>query len=146
MPGTVGVKNSLTYLCKRMFSLGRLLGQTMVLPRKTTTRSSEWTCHFCQHIRPSQRFSTSARAGQEHYRNKRSFGTRLRTALQKTKVQWKYRIPVGLGIGFLGIAQFYRVQERERKRHQKEQDALESSGDSKSRPRKRKRIRPSGPW
>lgn len=146
MPGTAGVKGSLTYLCRRMCSLGRLLGQRIVLPRKANPRSSEWTCLSCQHIRPSQRFSTSARAGQEHYQNKKSFGSRLRTALRKTKVQWKYRIPVGLGIGFLGVAQFYRVQEREKKRHQKEQDALESSEDSKSRPRRRKRVRPSGPW
>ena len=71
---------------------------------------------------------------------------RLGTALRDTKVQWKYRIPLGLGISFLAAVQFYRVQEREKKRRVEEQDALESTKDSQGRPRKRNRIRPSGPW
>ena len=125
---------------------GKALGQRTVSLHSTSLRSSEWTCLFCQYMRPSQRFSISARARQEQYHNKGPFRTKLRTALRKTKVQWKYRIPFGLGIGFLGVAQFYRVQEREKKRHQEEQDALQSTEDSKRRPKKRERIRPSGPW
>lgn len=59
---------------------------------------------------------------------------------------------MGLGIGFLGAIQFYRVQEREKNRRLKEEYALESEdadeGDKETegRPRKRKRIRPNGPW
>ncbi len=119
---------------------GRVLGQ------RTASKSSKWRCFFCQHTQPSPRFSTSTRARQEQHQVNGPFRTRLRTALRDTKVQWKYRIPLGLGIGFLGAIQFYRVQERENKRHQEEQDALESTEDSKVGPRKRKRIRPSGPW
>ena len=125
---------------------GRAWGQRPILLHETAPKSSTWTCLLCQQTRPSLRFSTSARARQEQHQNKGPFRTRLRTAFGDTKVQWKYRIPVGLGIGFLGAVQFYRVQEREKKRHQAEQDALESTKDSKGRPRKRKRIRPSGPW
>ena len=97
-------------------------------------------------MRPFQRFSASARARQEQYQNKGPFNTRLRTALRKTKIQWKYRIPVGLGICFLGTAQLYRVQQREKKRQRNEQDALDSSEDDKRKPKKRERARPSGPW
>ena len=129
-----------------MSSGGRALSQRTTLFHQTPPQSLEWTCHFCQQTRHSPRFSTSTRARQEQHQNKDRFGTRLRTPLQDTKVQWKYRIPIGLGIGFLGAVQFYRLQEREKKRHQEEQDALESTEDSKGRPRKRKRIRPSGPW
>ena len=125
---------------------GRFLGQRTVLLHKSAFKSSEWTCLFCQQIRSCPRFSTSVRARQEQHQNKGPFRTRLRTALRDTNVQWKYRIPIGLGIGFLGAVQFYRVQEREKKRRQEEQDALELAEDSKGRPRKRKRIRPSGPW
>lgn len=113
---------------------------------KTASKPSGWTCLFCQQTRPYSRFSTSARARQEQHQNKRPFRTRLRTALRDTKVQWRYRIPIGLGIGFLGAVQLYRVQEREKNPHQEEQDALISTENTKGRPRKRERIRPSGPW
>ena len=125
---------------------GRPLGQGISMLHMSISNSSEWSCLFCQHMRPFQRFSTSARARQEQYQNNGPFSTRLRTALRKTKVQWRYRLPIGLGIGFLGTAQFYRVQQREKKRRQEEHDALQSTENSKSKPRKRERIRPSGPW
>ena len=50
------------------------------------------------------------------------------------------------GIGFLGLLQFYRVQERQRQ--QTEQDDLdaEEHSDPGHRPKKRPRIRPEGPW
>ena len=125
---------------------GRASRQRTTVLSKTASKPSEWTCLFCQQTRASPRFSTSARARQELHRNKGPFRTRLHTALRDTEVQWRYRIPIGLGIGFLGAVQFYRVQEREKKRHQEELDALESTEDSNGRPKKRKRIRPSGPW
>lgn len=132
-------------------SFGRAaLGWRNILLPKTATKSSEWKCLFCQQTRSSPRssprFSTSARARQEQHQNNGTFRIRLRTALRDTKVQWRYRIPIGLGIGFLGAVQFYRVQGRERKRHEEEQDALMSTEDTKGKPKKRERIRPSGPW
>lgn len=59
---------------------------------------------------------------------------------------------MGLGIGFLGAVQFYRVRKREKRRQQEEADALDveethnNEGEHTGRPKKRKRIRPSGPW
>ncbi len=62
------------------------------------------------------------------------FSQRLGDALRKTKVTW-YHIPVGLGVGFLGFVQFYKVQARERERQE--------GGD---KPKPRPRIQPEGPW
>ncbi|ATY58463.1 phosphatidylserine decarboxylase proenzyme 1 [Cordyceps militaris] len=62
------------------------------------------------------------------------FSQRLGDALRKTKVTW-YHIPVGLGVGFLGLIQFYKVQAREREKQE--------GGD---RPKPRPRIQPDGPW
>jgi hypothetical protein len=69
------------------------------------------------------------------------FSQRLGEAMRNTKIQW-YQIPVGLGIGFLGLVQFYKVSAREREKN--EQD--EFSSDGASAPKKRPRIRPDGPW
>jgi phosphatidylserine decarboxylase len=76
--------------------------------------------------------------------------------LGETKIKW-YPIPVGLGIGFLGLVQFYKVNERERLRREVEWEdegyvATTSSGRESGeggpgeRPKRRERIRPSGPW
>ncbi len=71
--------------------------------------------------------------------------------MAETKIRW-YPIPVGLGIGFLGLLQFYKVNEREKARREEEDEAfLKSVGtgeerDSEGRPKKRQRIRPTGPW
>ena len=113
-----------------------------------------YTCPSCFHIRPATRhFAASARRSEQARQHDRaSFGSRLRTALRNTKVEW-YPIPVGLGIGFLGFAQLYRVQQREkiRQEEQEEDDHVASSdsngdGGEGGRPKRRKRIRPSGPW
>ncbi|KAH7226616.1 phosphatidylserine decarboxylase-domain-containing protein [Fusarium oxysporum] len=68
------------------------------------------------------------------------FSQRLGEAMRNTKIQW-YRIPVGLGIGFLGLVQFYKVSSREKERLENE-DGQEGS----RAPKKRARIRPDGPW
>lgn len=112
-------------------------------------RSTDYTCIFCQTSRaPARRFTTSVRQSQESP-NGGPFRTRLRTALRKTKVEWK-PIPIALGIGFLGCVQFYRVQQREKRRKEEEDEearlAQDEHEESKGRPRKRKRIRPSGSW
>ena len=70
-----------------------------------------------------------------------SFATRLGRAWRSTPIKW-YPIPVGLGIGFLGLRQFSSARQREQERQEQEaQDSLNGK-----RPPKRERIRPSGPW
>ncbi|RHZ59027.1 phosphatidylserine decarboxylase 1 [Aspergillus thermomutatus] len=78
----------------------------------------------------------------EHSSPRGSFGSRLRFALRTTKVEW-YPIPVGLGIGLLGLLHFYKSQRAERERAERE--ALGESFDFE-RPPPRPRVRPSGPW
>jgi phosphatidylserine decarboxylase len=67
------------------------------------------------------------------------FSSRLRTALNDSKIQW-FHIPVGLGIGFLGLVQFYRVSKRESEKQEFD------GQDAEGKPKKRERIRPEGPW
>ena len=135
---------------QQVMSLTRsILSSRPILFLKQPPRT-DWICLSCQRTRSSARFSTSARARQEQQQDRRPFGTRLRTALRNTKVQWK-PIPVGLGIAFLGAIQFYRIREREKRRQylEEDQDAEgnhKAGEENKNRPRKRKRIRPSGPW
>lgn len=82
----------------------------------------------------SQRpFSSSTGGGGKRPR----FSQRLGEALRNSKVTW-YQIPIGVGIGFLGLVQFYKVSSRE-----KQERAQEEDGD---RPQKRPRVRPGGPW
>jgi hypothetical protein len=99
-------------------------------------------------------FSTSPRCCEKHTEYKESFGTRLRRALGGTKIKW-YPIPVGVGIGFLGLAQLYRINDREnakRREEDLENDGyVYSKGEGENtgrdgRPRRRERIRPTGPW
>ena len=97
-------------------------------------------------------FSTSSVRRDEGSRGERGpFRSRLRLALQRTKVQW-YPIPIGLGIGFLGFTQLYRQQRQQQgevQRTEEEEDgehSPERDQGGKGRPKKRKRIRPSGPW
>jgi hypothetical protein len=59
----------------------------------------------------------------------------------ESKIQW-YPIPVGLGVGFLGLVQFYKVYTRE----QEKDKAAEDDGEPGTHPKNRRRIRPDGPW
>lgn len=68
------------------------------------------------------------------------FSQRLGEAMRNTKIQW-YRIPVGLGIGFLGLVQFYKVSSREKERRE-----IEDGQESTKAPKRRPRVRPDGPW
>ena len=111
-------------------------------------KTPSYTCIFCQSTRtPFRRFTASARQKQEGgASNGGPFGTRLRASLRKTKVEWK-PIPVALGIGFLGAAQFYRIRQREKRQREEEaEEARLQNEESKGRPKKRERIKPSGPW
>lgn len=90
--------------------------------------------------------SSSYRRGEKRERShgdnneKESFSSRLGYAWKNTKVEW-YPIPVALGIGFLGLLQFYKRQRSEKARRERESELPE---DYDNVPRKR--IRPSGPW
>lgn len=64
--------------------------------------------------------------------------SRLRHALKNSKVQW-YQIPVGVGVGFLGLVQFYKVASRDR-------EVQERSEVQDAAPKRRAKIRPDGPW
>ncbi|KAK3939592.1 phosphatidylserine decarboxylase [Diplogelasinospora grovesii] len=77
---------------------------------------------------------------QQQWQKRPRFSSRLRDALNNSKIQW-YQIPVGLGIGFLGLVQFYKVSSREQ-----EKEKAENAEGSEPRPKKRPRIRPDGPW
>lgn len=68
------------------------------------------------------------------------FSQRLGEALRNSKITW-YHIPVGVGIGFLGLVQFYKVTAREERKRQQEAD-----GTRDEKPRRRPKIRPEGPW
>ncbi|KAJ5091267.1 Phosphatidylserine decarboxylase-like protein [Penicillium alfredii] len=72
-----------------------------------------------------------------------SFGSRLRFALRNTKVEW-YPIPVGLGIGLLGLLHFYKTQRAERDRLSRDTD--EEEWENGKRPPRRPRIVPTGSW
>ncbi|KAI9726464.1 MAG: phosphatidylserine decarboxylase 1 [Chrysothrix sp. TS-e1954] len=101
--------------------------------------------HQALHRRP---FSTSSRRLEQQRHRKETFSSRLRASLGKTKIEWR-SIPVGLGIGFLGAAQLWRVQRRERHNQAQDEKDAEDEGHEEQdvgRPKKRKRIRPSGPW
>lgn len=94
--------------------------------------------------RAYQPFSTS----RIHHR-KESFASRASDAWRSAPIKWR-PIPIGLGIAFLGVFQFYRVQERERRKYEEEY-RLNGHGDEDEegngeRPKRRPRIRPSGPW
>ena len=56
---------------------------------------------------------------------------------QSSRIRW-HPIPVGLGVGFLGLVQFYKVSHRDEKQKQ--------DGDLEQRPKRRPRVRPDGPW
>ncbi|CZT51739.1 related to phosphatidylserine decarboxylase [Rhynchosporium secalis] len=119
-------------------------------PACVSQSQSQCICR-CQRPRP---FSSSARFCRQKPHYKDSFGTRLRKALGDTKIKW-YPIPVGLGIGFLGLGQLYRVNEREKANPREEEwedDGVvkiagsKGEGEAGGRPKRRERIRPTGPW
>ncbi len=125
------------------------LGLTVKTP-KLVSRPADYKCVFCQRIRPfPRRFTTSTRRfnGEPKQKDRGPFRSRFRAALRDTKVEWR-PIPIGLGIAFLGAAQFYRVRQRENRRQKEEEEREKSEADLEKpgRPTRRKRVRPSGPW
>lgn len=122
------------------------LARSNTLTRPCPTAVLRQTCTAGTR-RHARQFTTSPRASfhqssqRQQQQQKDGFGSRLRAALKDTKVQW-YPIPVGLGIGFLGLVQFYKTQAREKERLEREA----STSEPGARPKKRPRIRPDGPW
>lgn len=90
----------------------------------------------------STSYDSAGRGGRRLYSQQSpkrpKFTSRLRMALGKSKTEW-YFIPVGVGIGFLGLVQGYKVYTREKERP--EEDVYPGS-----QPKRRQRIRPDGPW
>lgn len=117
----------------------------------TPAKLSTLLCLCRPHRLSPRHFSSSVRFCRPQD-GRESFSTRLRRALGQTRIRW-YPIPVGLGIGFLALTQFYRVNEREKiRQREEEEDAYNKNvgrgedNDSEGRPKRRKRIRPTGPW
>jgi phosphatidylserine decarboxylase len=99
-------------------------------------------------------FSSTARTsfGRQKPHRKETFSSRLGDAWRKTPIKWQ-PIPIALGIAFLGVFQFYRIQQRERRKHEEEWlreyengNGSEDGEEGPLRPKRRQRIRPSGPW
>jgi len=88
-----------------------------------------------RHLRPSS--ASTSRFYSQNSQQRPRFSSRLRAALKNSKVTW-YQLPIGVGIGFVGLMQFYKTTSRE-----KERQELEEAG---ARPKRRERIRPDGPW
>jgi len=103
----------------------------------------------CRFSKPQHFSSTTKLYRPSNY--KPSFGTRLRKALSETRIKW-YSIPVGLGIGFIGVGQAYRVYKA--KETWEDGGYVRSAGnggggndgESEGRPNRRPRVTPTGPW
>ena len=116
----------------RYSSQGRCSVRT---PRHSNLATTRTRCLSGPYV-PSIRRTFASNSG-----HRPRFSQRLGEAMRNTKIQW-YQIPVGLGIGFLGLVQFYKVSAREQ---EKQRDLEDGQFDSRA-PKRRPRIRPDGPW
>ncbi|KAK4556777.1 phosphatidylserine decarboxylase 1 [Recurvomyces mirabilis] len=98
---------------------------------------------------PTRRISHARTFHQTSRHRKESFASRASTAWRSTKTVWR-PIPIALGVAFLGVFQFYRIQSRESRKQQEEwrnrSEHPEEYETSTLRPKRRERIVPSGPW
>ncbi|ROT35539.1 phosphatidylserine decarboxylase [Sodiomyces alkalinus F11] len=83
----------------------------------------------------------SVRSFSQRSQQRPRFSSRLRAALRDSKTQW-YQLPIGVGIGFVGLMQFYKVTTREKEKEELD----EVTGAAGRKPNGRERIRPDGPW
>jgi len=112
-----------------------LIRSSLVLRPRTVSEACTQTSPF---ILQSQRCnSTNSHTDQ-------SFFKRLRSSLNSTKIEW-YPIPVGLGIGFLGLLQYTKIRNREARKAEEEQENARIAGNGGD-PKQPKKIRPTGPW
>lgn len=131
--------SSRSALCCRKFAVsphGEKVG-LMEVSLRATGRRKTGTRQFSQSWKQYQHQNSH-----ENPSPRSTFGSRLRFALRNTKVEW-YPIPVGLGIGLLGLLQFYKAQRAERERAEREA-AGETFDFEKAPPRPKHRL--SGPW
>jgi len=139
-----------------LYARPRMVTNSQALHRIPIFLSQSQSQCICR-CHKSRLFSSSTRLFRQQSDYKESFGSRLRKALSATKIKW-YPIPVGVGIGFLGLAQLYRINEREKARRREEEwgddgyvkvsgsGGENGGGEPGGRPRRRERIRPTGPW
>lgn len=106
--------------------------------RGCTQRGSVARQRTCQRL--ANRAPNSTRGFSSNHGKRPKFSQRLGDALRNSKIQW-YQIPVGLGIGFLGLVQFYKVSSRE-----KEKQSRIENGEFEGSPTRRPKVRPEGPW
>ncbi|KAH8764876.1 phosphatidylserine decarboxylase [Diaporthe sp. PMI_573] len=136
-----------------MASMSRSLGSGLARSRLFDESAAALRCPACfrrqalhqTSVRPRQ-FSpsrplgpapASRRAYSQQSQQRPRFTSRLRMALGKSKTEW-YFVPVGVGIGFLGLVQGYKVYTREKERQEDE--------EFERKPKRRPRVRPEGPW
>jgi phosphatidylserine decarboxylase len=150
-----GISSEMAFQPLAVSAKPRIFAQPQILRRTPVFLPQSQSQCVCR-CHNSRLFSSSTKRYRQPPDYKESFGTRLRKALGETKIKW-YPIPVGLGIGFLGLVQFYKVNERERLQREEEWEddgyvKIDGSGVENGeggpggRPKRRERIRPSGPW
>ncbi|KAL2025160.1 hypothetical protein VTK56DRAFT_162 [Thermocarpiscus australiensis] len=109
---------------------------TVGLARVTIERRLACGCRqvdaASRQVHPIQRALARRPFSQQSHRPKAS------SKVHDSRIRW-YPIPVGLGVGFLGLVQFYKVYTRE-------QEKQAQDGEQGPRPKKRPRVRPDGPW
>ncbi|KAK0739699.1 phosphatidylserine decarboxylase-domain-containing protein [Apiosordaria backusii] len=111
------------------------------LTRSTLLQRSSRLSHHHFSAQASRRAHATPRYGQRFF-GQRSFSQQSHrpkadSKVNDSKIRW-YPIPVGLGVGFLGLVQFYKVYSREKE--------LQENGEPDKKPKKRPRVRPDGPW
>lgn len=122
----------------RTAGLGHLTRRQVLasLPRRGCTR-----CATPNSLQPARQSPNTIRGFSSGSGKRPRFSQRLGDALRNSKIQW-YQIPVGLGIGFLGLVQFYKVSSREREKQRKAENGEFEEGS----PTKRPRVKLEGPW
>ncbi|KAH6840998.1 phosphatidylserine decarboxylase-domain-containing protein [Chaetomium sp. MPI-CAGE-AT-0009] len=125
------------------------ISSTVGVARSTIARRS--ACRSCHQISNFSSFPGFSRTAASRGRpqptqrapgrrpfSQQSQRPRADSKVHDSKIRW-YPIPVGLGVGFLGLVQFYKVYTRE-------QEKQAEDGEPGQRPKKRPRVRPDGPW
>ncbi|CAP73850.1 uncharacterized protein PODANS_2_12050 [Podospora anserina S mat+] len=114
------------------------------LARTTLLRRSQRLSHHHLSQAATRRAHSTHRYGRQQQRlfGQRSFSQQSHrpkadSKVNDSKIRW-YPIPVGLGVGFLGLVQFYKVYSREKE--------PQENGEPEKKPKKRPRVRPDGPW
>ena len=103
-------------LCQRLSTAAR--------PRRPLLKSQSQPTH--QHV-----------LGRRPFSQQQSQRPKADSKVHDSRIRW-HPIPVALGVGFLGLFQFYKISTRE--------EARIDDVEPNKRPKKRPRVRPDGPW